>query len=140
MPFSLGLPLQEDLPTYIIMRPLRLLKLYKGQNTTNTTIMKDMTLFRFKMFQENKTGPSPSPRPSHQNNILEEFNSISTFLHKQAITRIPGLMFKTTDQKSKQDWNLGHFVDQKSKQGWNLNIFQGQMSKQGWNLDLLGIQ
>ena len=73
MPFSLGLPLQEDLPTYIIMTPMRLLKLYKGQNTTNTTIMKDMTLFRFKMFQENKTGPSPRP----QNKILGKVTSYS---------------------------------------------------------------
>ena len=69
----LGLPLQDDLPTYIIMRPLRLLKLYKGQNTT---IMKDMTLFRFKMFQENKTGPSPS----HQNKILGKVTYYSYLL------------------------------------------------------------
>ena len=77
---SLGLPLQEDLPTYIIMRPLRLLKLYKGQNTTNTTIMKDMTLFRFKMFQENKTGPSPSP----QNKMLGKVTNYS-YLHRLAL-------------------------------------------------------
>ena len=57
------------------MRPLRLLKLYKGQNTTNTTTMKDMTLFRFKMFQENKTGPSPSPSP--QNKILGKVTNYS---------------------------------------------------------------
>ena len=77
---SLGLPLQEDLPTYIIMRPLRLLKLSKGQNTTNTTTMKDMTLFRFKMFQENKTGPSPSP----QNKMLGKVTNYS-YLHRLAL-------------------------------------------------------
>jgi hypothetical protein len=66
-------------------------------------------------------------RTGHNNFLftlsLEEFNNISTFLLKQAITRIQGLMFKTMDQKSKQGWNLHHFVDQKFKQGWNLDRF-----------------
>ena len=87
MPFSLGLPLQEDLPTYIIMTPMRLLKLYKGQNTTNTTIMKDMTLFRFKMFQENKTGPSPS----HQNNIL---GKVTNYSYLNRLTLLSAGFFK----------------------------------------------